>query len=129
MKITSNERKLINKILAKYNGYHYLSELQKLWKELDEIGVEVMIHNRTDWREYEWESKDTYTMDGEEVDNSLFIFQVYENPNSDKNEYNMYVSVIVIYYNFCYIPLSHPFEIRSETVQKIKKEGTHLNSF
>ena len=77
MKITSNERKLINKILAKYNGYHYPSELQKLWKELDEIGVEVMIHNRTDWREYEWESKDTYTMDGEEVDNSLFIFQVY----------------------------------------------------
>ena len=92
MKIKSDERKLINKILAKYNGYHYPSELQKLWKELDEIGVEVMIHNRTDWREYEWESKDIYTMDGEEVDNSLFIFQVYENPNSDKNEYNIYVS-------------------------------------
>ena len=52
----------------------------------------VMIHNRQDWQPYEWESKDTYTMDGEEVDNSLFIFQVYENPNSDKNEYNMYVS-------------------------------------
>ena len=71
-----------------------LTPLEKLRiaTKLDEIGVEVMIHNRTDWREYEWESKDTYTMDGEEVDNSLFIFQVYENPNSDKNEYNLYVS-------------------------------------
>ena len=92
MKIKSDERKLINKILAKYNGYHYPKELQNLWKELDEIGVEVMIHNRQDWQPYEWESKDTYTIDGEEVDNSLFIFQVYENPNSDKNEYNLYVS-------------------------------------
>ena len=51
-----------------------------------------MIHNRTDWREYEWECVENFTMDGEEVDNAKFVFQVYENPNSDKNEYNMYVS-------------------------------------
>ena len=92
MKINSSERKLINKILNKYNGYHYSSELQKLWKELDEIGVEVLLHNRTDWQEYEWECVENFTMDGEEVDNAKFVFQVYENPNSDRNEYNMYVS-------------------------------------
>lgn len=92
MKITSSERKLINKILAKYNGYHYPSELQNLWDELDKIGVEVMLHNRTDWRDYEWECVESFTMDGEEVENANFVFQVYENPNSDKNEYNMYVS-------------------------------------
>ena len=92
MKIKSDERKLINKILLKYNGYHYPSELQKLWKELDEIGVEVMLHNRNDWREYEWECVEFFTIDGEEVENAKFVFQVYENPNSDKNEYNMYVS-------------------------------------
>lgn len=92
MKVDSKTRKLINKILAKYNGYHYPEELQRLWDELSDIGVEVLIHNRQDWRDFEWESKDSYTIDGEEVDNSMFIFQVYENPNSDKNEYNMYVS-------------------------------------
>lgn len=92
MKIKNAERNLINKILNKYNGYHYPSELQKLWKELDEIGVEVLLHNREDWQEYEWECREIYTIDGEEVENSMFIFQVYENPNSDRNEYNMYVS-------------------------------------
>ena len=92
MKITNSERNLINKILNKYNGYHNPKELQKLWNELDEIGVEVLLHNRTDWREYEWECVENFTMDGEEVDNAKFVFQVYENPNSDKNEYNMYVS-------------------------------------
>ena len=92
MKITSSERKHINKILAKYKGYHYPSELQKLWDELDKIGVEVMLHNRTDWREYEWECVESFTMDGEDVENANFVFQVYENPNSDKNEYNIYVS-------------------------------------
>ena len=92
MKITNSERNLINKILNKYNGYHYPKELQKLWDELDEIGVEVLLHKRTDWHEYEWDGVENFTMDGEEVDNAKFVFQVYENPNSDKNEYNMYVS-------------------------------------
>ena len=42
--------------------------------------------------EKKWECVESFTMDGEEVENANFVFQVYENPNSDKNEYNMYVS-------------------------------------
>lgn len=92
-KISVNFRKKLNKIANKYNGWHTPNEIRTLWDDLANEGVEVLIMGYPDKSENGtkyWTVPFTYN--GDTVENSRFVFDVYEGFNSLKNEYNMYFS-------------------------------------
>lgn len=81
----------INGIANKYSGYNQPSILQEMYRELENIGVSIgLIHNRQNTNKDSWKASCEWYMNGEEVENSLFILQVYE--GNTCNDYNMYFS-------------------------------------
>lgn len=85
-------RKLVgqlNKIAFKYNGYREPSDLQKLWNELETIGVVVGTITRRDETPGGWRGNATWTYYGEEIDNSLFVIYVYEDTGMPYNDYTI----------------------------------------
>lgn len=85
MKVSSNIRNKANEIIAKYNGYKTPKEIATMYDELELIGIEIPLFT-SDRKAH------NFLYNGEIVDNSLFVYSVYELSNSDKNEYTMYLS-------------------------------------
>lgn len=85
MKANKRLLKKVNSIASKYSKWLFPSELQAMYEELNAIGVSVDIIT-SDSDRCAWYYK------GEEVENSYFIYQVYEGLLSFKNEYNIYFS-------------------------------------
>lgn len=86
-------KKQLNKICYKYSGWKLPQEIAPMWDELYDLGVEVLITGSPQSRApgskgwvvpFKW--------NGETVDNSRFVYDVYEGSDSLKNEYNMYFS-------------------------------------
>lgn len=92
MRVTRKLVKQLNKIAFKYNGFRAPKELQNLWTELEAVGVEVGMINRSDEAVGGWRGRATWTYKGEEVDNSWFVIFVYEDTNGPWNDYNIYFS-------------------------------------
>ena len=86
MKINNKLRREANKIIAKYCGFKLPNELSKMYDELETIGINIPMFSGsfTDTHPFEY--------NGEFVENSVFVYQVYESVNSLKNDYNMYIS-------------------------------------
>ena len=83
-------RKIIaeaNKIASKYCRWCRPIELQTMYAELAEIGITTGIICNGN-RHCEW------YLNGEEIDNSLFVYSVYKdyNHSESKNEYTIYFS-------------------------------------
>lgn len=86
MKINNQIRKEANKIIVKYCGFRLPNEISKMYDELEAIGINIPMFSSsfTDTHPFEY--------NGEIVENSVFVYQVYEPVNSLKNDYNMYIS-------------------------------------
>ena len=86
-------RKELNKICQKYSGYHLPEEIRPMWDEFEKMGIEVLI---TGYPDNTAPGAKSWTVpfqyNGETVDNSRFVYSVYEGSNSLKNDYNMYFS-------------------------------------
>lgn len=81
--INAKIRNQANKIIAKYNGYKQPQDIAKMYAELSEMGITIPMFagNMT-----------AFKYNGEEVANSLFIYQAYEMSESNNVEYLMYIS-------------------------------------
>lgn len=82
MKATRKQIKAANEIAAMYD-------------ELEKIGVSTgCITNRQDFPNLGcWQDHCEWYINGEEVENSVFVYSVYEgNPNITRNDYNIYFS-------------------------------------
>lgn len=95
-KINQQQRKILNRICNKYNGWRLPKEIAPLWDELEEAGVEIGMITGTpndvaDDGAESWTK--TFTCNGQQVENSRFIYSVYKgNRNTLKNEYLIYFS-------------------------------------
>lgn len=87
MKISKGLRSKLNKIAAKYSRWMTPKQIAGFYKEISDLGVYVPA-----WSKWDDDQGHRYFIDGEEVENSLLVFQFYEDPNSEKNEYNIYFS-------------------------------------
>lgn len=86
-------RKQLNKICYKYSGWKLPQEIAPMWDELYDLGVEVLITGSPQSRAPGSKSWTVpFKLNGETVDNSRFVYDVYEGSDSLKNEYNMYFS-------------------------------------
>lgn len=83
-----------NKICAKYSGWFTPSEFSNMWKELLDLGIEVLVTGTpTDVYEdgtKEWDC--TVKYNGDSLYDCFFVYSVKEGDKSDKNEYNCYFS-------------------------------------
>ena len=79
-------RKQANAIISKYTGYKLPQDVAPMYDELLEMGILIpafsSVHSDTHMFEY----------NGETVENSRFVYQVYEPVTGLKNDYNMYIS-------------------------------------
>jgi hypothetical protein len=88
MATTKKILSLVNSIASKYSGYNQPSILQELYRELESIGVSIgLIHNRRDINRDSWQGSCEWYFNGQEIENSLFIMQVYE--GNTMNDYTM----------------------------------------
>lgn len=86
MKINETIRKELNDIVQPYNGWHYEFELNQMYDELRQAGVEI-----PNWYAYDRDMHE-FLYNGEEVENSRFVVKTYQVPNSDRTEYTIYFS-------------------------------------
>ena len=86
MKINDSIRNTLNKIVQPYTGWHYEFELNQMYDELRQAGVEIPA-----WYAYDRDMHE-FTYNGEPVENSRFALKTYQVPNSDKTEYTIYFS-------------------------------------
>lgn len=95
MKATRQQIKKANEIVARFSGWHEPHEIAAMYGELEKIGVTTgVITNRRDFPNLGcWQGSCEWYINGEEVENSRFIYSVYEgNPNITRNDYNIYFS-------------------------------------
>ena len=86
-------KRRLNKICQKYSGYHLPEEIRPMWDEFMNLGIEVLISGYpTDQAPGAKSWTVPFEYNGETVDNSRFVYSVYEGSNSLKNDYNMYFS-------------------------------------
>ena len=91
--LTAPLRKKLNKICYKYSGFHSPGEIAPMWKELYDLGIEVLIQGyptNTAPGAKSWTVP--FKLNGETVENSMFVYSVYEGSEGLKNDYNMYFS-------------------------------------
>lgn len=90
---TQRLKNAVNKIMAHYNGYQLPSNVHEMYAELNSTGVEIgLITDREDFQGC-WQGKATWYYHGNEIENSWFVYVVYEeNHMSRKNDYTIYVS-------------------------------------
>ena len=91
--LTAPLRKKLNKICYKYSGFHRPEEIAPMWKELYDLGIEVLIQGYpTDTAPGAKSWTVPFKLNGETVENSMFVYSVYEGSEGLKNDYNMYFS-------------------------------------
>lgn len=86
VRINPKLRKQLNAIAAKYSKWLYPKEIQSFYDEIGVLGVYVPA-----WSYWDSNNGHRYYLNGQEVTNSLLVFDVYEG-NEGKNEYNIYFS-------------------------------------
>ena len=77
----------LNKIVWKYCGWHSPKEISRMYDELEELGIYIPA-----WSKWDDDKGHMYYLNGAEVTNSLFVYDVYEDSNSDRNDYTIYFS-------------------------------------
>lgn len=95
MKATRKQIKAANEIATRFSGWHEPHEIAAMYDELEKIGVSTgCITNRQDFPNLGcWQGHCEWYINGEEVENSVFVYSVYEgNPNITRNDYNIYFS-------------------------------------
>lgn len=86
-------RRKLNNICNRYSGYHLPEEVAPMWDEFYDLGIEVLISGYPDATAPGAKSWTVpFQYNGETVDNSRFVYSVYEGSTSLKNDYNMYFS-------------------------------------
>ena len=91
-KCISSDRVKQRRFLTHFTLPH---EIAAMYDELEKIGVSTgCITNRQDFPNLGcWQGHCEWYINGEEVENSVFVYSVYEgNPNITRNDYNIYFS-------------------------------------
>ena len=86
-------RRKLNSIVNRYNGWQEPAAIGKMFKELADEGVDVTVMGPP--QDYAPGAKSwtvPWELDGVRVENSMFIYSVYEGGETPRNEYNMYFS-------------------------------------
>lgn len=80
MKATRKQIKAANEIAARFSGWHEPQEIAAMYDELEKIGVSTgCITNRQDFPNLGcWQGHCEWYINGEEVENSVFVYSVYE---------------------------------------------------
>lgn len=92
-KISERIRRKLNSIVNRYNGWQEPAAIGKMFKELADEGVDVTVMGPP--QDYAPGAKSwtvPWELDGVRVENSMFIYSVYEGGKTPRNEYNMYFS-------------------------------------
>lgn len=92
-KISERIRRKLNSIVNRYNGWQEPAAIGKMFKELADEGVDVTVMGPP--QDYAPGAKSwtvPWELDGVRVENSMFIYSVYEGGETPRNEYNMYFS-------------------------------------
>ena len=83
----------INAVMASYSGWKYPREMQGMYDALNAIGVSTgMVTNRQDNARGSWRGTAALYLHGNEIENAIMIYGVYEGGNTDRNEYNIYAA-------------------------------------
>lgn len=93
--IPSNVKREVNRYLADFcKQYRYPDEVRGLWEYLyDNYKIECLITGMGQKSNTGTESWTVdYEYNGEKVDNSRLIYQVYKPNDSNRYEYNIYLS-------------------------------------
>ena len=89
MKINAKFRKQINDVCARYSGFKHPSEMAQFYNELKEYGIHIPMFSDNPGKSH------LFFIGGEEgevVENSRFVYSMYEPAVGEKNDYNMYFS-------------------------------------
>lgn len=92
-KINERIRRKLNSIVNRYNGWQDPSAIGKMFGELADEGVDVTVMGPP--QDYAPGAKSwtvPWELDGVRVENSMFVYSVYEGGETPRNEYNMYFS-------------------------------------
>ena len=92
-KINERIRRKLNAIINRYNGWQDPSAIGKMFGELADEGVDVTIMGPP--QDYAPGAKSwtvPWALEGVRVENSMFVYSVYEGGDTPRNEYNMYFS-------------------------------------
>ena len=92
-KISERIRRKLNSIVNRYNGWQEPAAIGKMFGELANEGVDVTVMGPP--QDYAPGAKSwtvPWELDGVRVENSMFIYSVYEGGETPRNEYNMYFS-------------------------------------
>ena len=92
-KVSERIRRKLNSIVNRYNGWQEPAAIGKMFKELADEGVDVTVMGPP--QDYAPGAKSwtvPWELDGVRVENSMFIYSVYEGGETPRNEYNMYFS-------------------------------------
>lgn len=95
MRATRRQITEANLIAARFGGWREPEEIRAMYEALEAVGITTgVITNRRDFPNLGcWQGSCEWYINGEEVENSRFIYSVYEgNPNITKNDYNIYFS-------------------------------------
>lgn len=92
-KINERIRRKLNSIVNRYNGWQDPSAIGKMFGELADEGVDVTVMGPP--QDYAPGAKSwtvPWELGGVRVENSMFVYSVYEGGETPRNEYNMYFS-------------------------------------
>lgn len=92
-KINERIRRKLNSIVNRYNGWQEPAAIGKMFGELADEGVDVTVMGPP--QDYAPGAKSwtvPWELDGVRVENSMFVYSVYEGGKTPRNEYNMYFS-------------------------------------
>jgi hypothetical protein len=95
MRATRKQIAEANRIASRFGGWREPEEIRAMYEALEAVGITTgVITNRRDFPNLGcWQGSCEWYINGEEVENSRFIYSVYEgNPNITKNDYNIYFS-------------------------------------
>lgn len=95
MRATRRQITEANRIAARFGGWREPEGIRAMYEALEAVGITTgVITNRRDFPNLGcWQGSCEWYINGEEVENSRFIYSVYEgNPNITKNDYNIYFS-------------------------------------
>ena len=91
--LTAPLRKKLNKICQKYSGFRLPEQIAPMWEELYDLGIEVLIQGYpTNIAPGAKSWTVPFKLNGETVENSRFVYSVYEGSEGRRNDYNMYFS-------------------------------------
>lgn len=87
MKLNKSLHRKLNNICHKYSGWMLPADMVKIYDELDELGVTIPA-----WSSWDENRGHEFEINGEVVENSLFVLSTYKSIFGPKNEYNCYFS-------------------------------------